>query len=191
MSFPQSKIFPKIKLFQITLILLALPILSACSLEEKKANTISDFHKHRSAEIAAMRQFRSCADEGKTLDQKARMSGGSGAYLASANVLKQCEAEIHPSHNSIATEERMQAYALAIQNYVKGRDITSARAALKKFKIKFSGKDFYYPDGTSFILTMETLLGMHDEMSFGQFSSLNISKTLKKEMRRLHYWKNK
>ena len=191
MSFAQSKIFSNIKIFQFTLILLALTTLGACSLEEKKTNTVSDFHKHRSAEIAAMRQFRTCADEGKTLDQKASTSGGSGAYLASANVLKQCEAEIHPNHNSIATEERMQAYALAIQNYVKGRDIASARSALKKFKIKFSGKDFYYPDGTSFILTMETLLGMHDEMSFGQFSSLNISKTLKKEMRRLHYWKNK
>jgi len=191
MSIQNPPNLPKVKFFQTILIALLIPILGACTFEEKPLATISDFHADRMEEYAAMRKFRKCAEDGRVLDKKAGISGGSGGYLASAKVLQQCESEIDPSNKTIGTEERMQVFGLAIQNYVKGRDISSARSTLKKFKVKFPGKDFYYPDGTSFIVTMETLLGMHDQMSYGQFSSLNVNKTLKSEMRRLHYWKNK
>ena len=181
----------KVSLFKMTLLCLTFPVFGACALQEKTMTSGLEFREARFAEITAMREFRKCNEEGKTLDRKAKGSGRSAAFLTSAKILEQCETEIGPGHQNLATEERMQAYGLAIQNYVKGRDVISARNGLKRFKKKFPNKDFYYPDGTSFIQTMETLIGLQDRMSYGQFSSLNVSKTLKSEMRRLHYWKNK
>ena len=174
-------------------VILALPMLilfSACSLEHAPSTTGIGFREARFAEIAEMRKFRECVKEGEKLDKIASRSGGYGAYLSSARVLEKCETEIGPNFSGVGTEERMQAYALAIQNYVKGRNIKNAKSGLRKFKLKFRNKDFYYPDGTSFLQTMEVLIGTHDPMSFGHLSSLNVNKVLKSEMRRIDYWKN-
>ena len=160
----------------------------ACALDQNNPSPGIGFRAERYKEISAMRQFRSCRDEGFTLDQQAQSRG---AYLTSARVLERCESEIGPDHPSIGVEERMKAYAVSIQNHIKGGDRTTARKNLKQFRQKFSGRDFYYPDGTSYILTMETVLGLRDKISYGQFSSLNVNRKLKSEMRRLQHWKNK
>tara|TARA_B100000686_G_scaffold354142_1_gene462876 strand:+ start:1482 stop:2057 length:576 start_codon:yes stop_codon:yes gene_type:complete len=175
---------------QTVLMLLAITV-SACTVHQAPSTSGIGFREQRFADLAAMREFRDCRDEGMKLDRHAAASGSPGTYLTSARVLEQCEKEIGPDQVNVGTEERMQAYALAIQNYFKGRDISSAKDRLKKFKTKFPGHDFYYPDGSSFILTMETLMGMKDRISYGQFSALNVNKALKSEMRRMHYWKKK
>tara|TARA_B100001287_G_C22600230_1_gene490031 strand:+ start:328 stop:837 length:510 start_codon:yes stop_codon:yes gene_type:complete len=165
-------------------------LLGACTLEHPSGSSGIGFREARFAEIAEMRKFRECVKEGKKLDEIATRSGGFGAYLSSAKILEKCETEIGPNYTGVGVEERMQAYALAIQNYVKGRNIQSAKSSLTKFRLKFANKDFYYPDGTSFLQTMEVLIGTKDPMSFGHLSSLNVNKVLKSEMRRIEYWKN-
>jgi len=142
-------------------------------------------------DLAIMRDFRACKEEGFALDKQAQTSGTRGAYLTSANVLAGCEAKIGPGQAGIGIEERMLAYGISIQNYIKGGDRVSAREKLKNFNTKFSGRDFYYPDGTSYVRTMETILGTKDDISYGEFSALNVNRKLKSEMRRLRYWKNK
>ena len=120
-----------------------------------------------------------------------RLAQSAGAYLASARLLEKCEAEMGPSGAGIAVDERISAYALSIQNYFKGGDVEHARANLDKFKRAFPDNDLYYPDGTSFTVTMEAVLGRREVWTFGEFAALNVNRTLKSEMRRLHYWKNK
>ena len=83
----------------------------------------------------------------------------------------------------------MRAYALGIQNYFKGGDIARAQQNLENLKTAFPGKDLYFPDGSSFVETMEVLLGMKDRSSIGQFSAVNVNQGLKAELRRVDYWK--
>ena len=146
------------------------------------------FREERHAEIMAMREYRSCKDTALTLDAKARADGSASRYLASAQLLAECESELEPTVSSIAEEERMRAYGLSIQNYLKGGDITSARNNLEAFKAEFSGHDLYYEDGSSFIDTMAVLVGIEDRSAAKQFSMANISSSLKAEMRRSRYW---
>ncbi len=83
----------------------------------------------------------------------------------------------------------MRAYALGIQNYLKGGDIARSRANLETFQATFAGRDLYYPDGSSFVETMEVLLGLRDRTAVGEFSMLNVNGDLKAELRRVRYWK--
>ena len=66
----------------------------------------------------------------------------------------------------------------------------SASRRLERFKQIYADKDLYYPDGSSFRSTMEVLLGQREERDYGRYSMLNVSTTLKDEMRRLEYWKH-
>ena len=147
------------------------------------------FRQARFAEISAMREYRSCRDDALALDSQARKEGSAARYLASARLLGRCESELGPEAVGVAVEERMQAYALSVQNYVKGGDVGQARKNLAQFQSAFAGQDLYYPDGSSFIETMEILLGLKDRTVIGEFSVANVSSTLKSELRRARYWK--
>ncbi|MEE8515420.1 MAG: hypothetical protein V3T02_02160 [Alphaproteobacteria bacterium] len=149
------------------------------------------FREARFEQISLMREYRKCRDQGFELDRKARNSGSTGTYLASAQVLEKCEASIGTDGNGIARDERMRAVALSVQNYFKGGDVEHSRNNFDKFKGKFPDHDLYYPDGSSFIVTMDALLGRKEHWTFGEFSALNVNSTLKGEMRRMLYWKNK
>ena len=149
------------------------------------------YRQARFEQLSMMRDYRQCRDEGLELDRKARASGAVGTYLASARVLEKCETGLGPDAAGIAVDERMRAYALSVQNYFKGADVEHARENFDKLKQRFPGHDFYYPDGTSYIVTMEALLGRKESWTFGEFSALNINDSLKSEMRRVLYWKNK
>lgn len=142
----------------------------------------------RYQEIAAMREFRDCRDQAVELDEKARISHSPGQYLASARLLEKCEANLGPEARNVAVEERMRAYGLSIQNYIKGGDMVSAQANFEDFQQAFPEQDLYYPDGTSFLETMGTLLGRQKETDYGRFSTLNVNRDLKDEMRRVTYW---
>lgn len=177
---------------RISLLVFGLLALGACVVDQTPPTTsTAEYRMDRFNDLAAMRDFRACKEEGFALDKQAQASGMRGAYLTSARVLGSCESKIGPSQAGIGVEERMLAYGVSIQNYIKGGDRDSAREKLKSFNTKFSGRDFYYPDGTSYIRTMETLLGTKDDISYGEFSALNVNRKLKSEMRRLRYWKNK
>ncbi len=149
------------------------------------------FREARFQQIAMMREYRACRDQGVELDRQARNTGSRGKYLTSARVLQKCETEIGPDGSGIARHERMRAYGLSIQNYFKGGDVEQARENFDKFRQTFPNHDLYYPDGASFTGTMEALLGRQQRWTFGEFSALNVNDTVKSEMRRMLYWKNK
>lgn len=167
--------------------------LSACFLgTDNEAAEGIGFRQARFEEMKMIREYRACRSEGVELDKKALASGSAGTYLASARVLEKCEASLGPGSNGSITEsERMHGYALSVQNYLKGGDVARARDNFDKFRTSFPHRDLYYADGTSFISTMEALLGRQEPWTFGEFANLNVSDQLKSEMRRLHYWKDK
>ncbi len=146
------------------------------------------FRQARYAEISAMRAYRQCRDDALALDGQARADGSPARYLASARLLQKCEAEVGSEAGSVGQDERMRAYALSIQNYFKGGDVAQARANLQTFKGNFQGADLYFPDGSSFVESMEMLLGLRDRTAVGQFSLANVSADLKSELRRVRYW---
>lgn len=146
------------------------------------------FRDARYVEIEAMRAYRQCRDDALMLDQQARQAGSAARYLASARLLETCESDLGPEVASLAQDERMRAYALSIQNYLKGGDIASARSNLETFKAAFPDYDLYYPDGSSFTETMEILLGLRDRGAVGEFSVANVGEEVKAELRRARYW---
>lgn len=170
---------------------LAMAALSACTTDVNGPLEGIGYREARFEQISMMRDYRACRDQGVELDRQARSSGTSGTYLASARVLEKCETGLGPDAAGIARDERMRAYALSVQNFFKGGDVETARDNFGKFKNRFADYDFYYPDGTSFVTTMEALLGQRERWTFGEFSALNINDGLKSEMRRVLYWKNK
>ena len=147
------------------------------------------FREARFAEISAMREYRKCRDDGLELDRQARQEGSAGRYLASARLLETCEANLGPEAKGVAKDERMRAYALTVQNHLKGGDVAKARENLDRFKSAFEGKDLVYADGSSFTETMEILLGLRERSSVGEFSMANVGESLKAELRRVRYWK--
>ena len=146
------------------------------------------FRQARYAEISAMRGYRQCRDDALALDGQARAEGSPARYLASARLLDKCEAEVGPEAAGVAVDERMRAYAVGIQNHFKGGDVARARSNLETFKATFGGADLYFADGSSFVESMETLLGLRDRKAVGQFSVANVSADLKSELRRVRYW---
>ncbi len=168
----------------------ALLALAACNMNAQ-VNPMEGigFREARFEEISAMREYRQCRDDALELDEQARATGNAGRYLASAKLLEKCEAQMGPETADVAEDERIRAYALSVQNYLKGGDVESAAANFEKYQQAFPGKDLYYADGSSFIETMKILLGQKAPSSYGQFAALNVNDGLKSEMRRVRYWK--
>ena len=172
-------------------LLLGLSLLAGCQTNQSTVSLEGiDFREARYAEISALREFRACRDEALEMDVRARESGDPARYLVSARLMEGCDANLGPEAQNISTEERMRAYGLTIQNYLKGGDAAGARHNLARFEQAFPANDLYYPDGASFRETMSTLLGQRDQKGFGQFALLNVSGGLKDEMRRISYWKS-
>ena len=146
------------------------------------------FRQARFEEISAMRAFRSCRDEGLELDRQASQGGKPGAYLAAARVLEKCEQDLGPNARTVAVEERMRAYAVGIADTLKGGDAAQARQMLANFKTTFTGSDLYWPDGSSFVDSMELLLGQQPENAAGSLAANNAAPGLRSELRRIYYW---
>ncbi len=168
-----------------------LGVLGACSMNNSTGgpDTGIGFREARFSEIAAMREYRGCRDEAVALDTQARQTGSAAQYLQSAKLITKCDSALGPEMAGVAVEERMRAYALGVQNRLKGGDVAGARSGLETFKTAYDGSDLYYPDGTSFTETMELVLGLRDRGAIGQFSIANVNGELKAELRRARYWK--
>jgi len=170
-----------------------LGVLGACSMSGGSSGGPDSgigFREARFSEIAAMREYRGCRDEALALDTQARKTGSAAQYLRSAKLIAKCDSALGPEMAGVAAEERMRAYALSVQNRLKGGDVAGARAGLETLKSAHGGHDLYYPDGTSFTETMELVLGLRDRASAGEFSLANVNGELKAELRRARYWKH-
>jgi len=162
--------------------------LSACVTQPPSFGEGIDFREARYNEISAMREYRDCRDHALELDREAQMKHDPAKYLASARMIEKCEAKLGPDVAGVAVDERMRAYALTVQNHLKGGDVEQARANLDKFTSNFQGQDLYFADGSSFIDTMEVLLGKRGAGSIGRYSDANVNGELKSELRRVRYW---
>ena len=146
------------------------------------------FREARFTEMSAIRDWRTCRDEAVDLDRQAHDEGSAARYLASAKLLEKCEADV-AGGAKVSPDERMRAYALGVQNYIKGGDVPQARETLEKLKTAFPGADFYYANGASFIDTMEFLTGVRDRATVGVLGISNVDEGFKSELRRAQYWK--
>jgi hypothetical protein len=167
----------------------ALTILSGCN-TMNPAEGIG-YRDARFQAISAMQDYRRCRDEALQLDEQARNTGSSSQYLISAQLLEKCEANLGPEAVEIATDERMRAYALSIQNYLKAGDLMRAQENLDRFNTAFPDNDLYYPNGSSFKDNMRALLGQVRASDYNRYSLLNANPALKSEMRRINYWHHK
>ncbi len=110
-----------------------LGVLGACSMNGATSGGPDSgigFREARFSEIAAMREYRGCRDEALALDAQARQTGSAAQYLQSAKLIAKCDAALGPEMAGVAAEERMRAYALGVQNRLKGGDVAGARAGL-------------------------------------------------------------
>ena len=146
------------------------------------------YRQARFAELSAMSEFRQCREDALALDEQARLTASSAKYLASARLLEKCETMVGAEAANVGEEERMRAYALAIQNYVKGGDIRQAADLLQAFQQAFPNKDLYYSDHASFIETMLVLTTQKEDANYSLASTLNVSRDLKQEKNRVTYW---
>lgn len=170
-------------------IVVAASTLSACqTLSLPQIDEGIGYREARFVEISAMREWRQCRDDALVLDEQARTRSSPAKYLASAEQLTQCETQVGPDAANVARDERMRAYAVSIQNYLKGGDVAKARENLEKFKTHFSEDDLYFADGSSYIQSLEILLGLKDRTAVGELSMANVSAELKAELRRARYW---
>ncbi|SCA58265.1 conserved exported hypothetical protein [Candidatus Terasakiella magnetica] len=169
-------------------LLCATVALNACVTQPPSFGGGIDFREARYNEISAMREYRECRDHALELDGEAQAKHDPAKYLASARMIEKCEAKLGPDVADIALDERMRAYALTVQNHLKGGDLESARENLDKFSANFQGRDLYFADGSSFVQTMEVLLGKRGAGAIGRYSDANVNNELKAELRRVRYW---
>ena len=140
------------------------------------------YREARFAEIAAIQAWRACRDDALALDRQAQENGDASKYLA------KCEADLGPDGAQAARDERLRAFAVAVQNRLKGGDVVSARSDLEKLKRGFPDQDLYLADGGSFIASMEVLLGIRGQDGIEPFALANIPGPMKVELRRVRYW---
>lgn len=168
---------------------LAAVSLSACVTNSGGMDEGIGYREARFEQISAMRDYRKCRDDALDLDTKARQSGDTARYLASAKLLEKCEAGLGAEASGIAKEERVRAYALSITNYFKGGDLEKARENLERLQQAQPDVDLYFADGSSFIDTMEVLLGTTRKDAIREYSTANVNSDLKADLRRVRYWK--
>ncbi len=162
--------------------------LSAC--QNTRAAEGIGFRQARFEKMHAQANYRRCVDEAVEIDATARTSGGATAqYLASARLLERCEKDLGHYADGSMDEERMRAYALSVQNYLKGGDIAAARTNLEELNEAFPHRDLYYPDGSSFRDSMSLLLGTEDPGTKIALNTYNISRELRSELLRARHWK--
>jgi hypothetical protein len=149
------------------------------------------FRADRFAQMEQLGSYQTCHDEAMMLDASARQRGSASAYLTSAKVMADCDRMLAEAGDLVAGEERMRLSALSIINYIRGGDVDQARVGLDGFKRSHPDQDLYFADGSSFIASVEALLGRTETMQYGAFSTLNVNAELKRELRRMHHWKTR
>ena len=178
------------KRLSVPLIALGMLCITACQQTVLTSSTPTTSVIDRANEMQNLLNFDSCLSNGLEQDAQAAASDERGKYLASAKTLSSCDSKLRDSASLVATEKRMQAKALTVQNFIKGGDIQAARLALTDFETSFNSADLIYADGSSFTDTMRALLyRFYDRVSY-KLASLNARRKVKDEVRRAWYWQS-
>ena len=83
----------------------------------------------------------------------------------------------------------MKMMVVATLNFIKACDVITATREVNRFKRIYPHQDLYFEDYTSFLDTATALLST-EPLGASQMSSLNISRALRDEIERKHYWLN-
>ena len=178
------------KRLSVPLIALGVLGITACQQTVLTSSTPTTSVIDRANEMQNLLNFDSCLSNGLEQDALAAASDERGQYLASAKTLSSCESKLRDSASLVATEKRMQAKALTVQNFIKGGDIQAARLALTDFETSFNSADLIYADGSSFTDTMRALLYRFNDRVSYKLASLNARRKVKDEVRRAWYWQS-
>ena len=178
------------KRLSVPLIALGMLGITACQQTVLTSSTPTTSVIDRANEMQNLLNFDSCLSNGLEQDAQAAASDERGQYLASAKTLSSCDSKLRDSASLVATERRMQAKALTVQNFIKGGDIQAARLALTEFETSFNSADLIYADGSSFKDTMRALLYRFDDRVSYKLASLNARRKVKDEVRRAWYWQS-
>ena len=178
------------KRLSVPLIALGVLAITACQQTVLTSSTPTTSVIDRANEMQNLLNFDSCLSNGLEQDAQAAASDERGQYLASAKTLSSCDSKLRDSASLVATEKRMQAKALTVQNFIKGGDIQAARLALTDFETTFNSADLIYADGSSFTDTMRALLYRFDDRVSYKLASLNARRKVKDEVRRAWYWQS-
>ena len=176
------------KRLSLPMIVLGAFTVAACQQTSLTSSTPTVSVIDRANEMQNVLNFDSCFSNGLEQDAQAAATDERGQYLASAETLAGCDSKLRESASLVEIETRMQAKAIAVQNYIKGGDIQAARLALIDFEARFDGADLVYADGSSFTDTMRVLLHRFDDRVGYKLASLNARRKVKDEVRRAWYW---
>ena len=128
-----------------------------------------------------------CQQNALAIENQARISNSSAQYLAAANTLSSCIDGLDFDKKSPEQKKLMQLYAVSTLNFIKGGDVAKAQKMIDDFQHKYPQQDLYFTDYTSFLDTTTALLSS-ESLTAMQLSTLNISRKLRDEIERKHYW---
>lgn len=140
---------------------------------------ISQTERSRGEDVAVMRVWRACRDEGLALDAKARAATTAESYRAAARHLASCETAL-PAGNNLAVEERIQSMAIAALDYIKGGNAKSAHEALQR---ALPDGDIALPSGGMALAGIRSVITP-------SAPSRQAPLALTAELRRWHFWLN-
>jgi len=186
----QSK--PSYKISSSVLSCLALCLIaSACTTMPSQKSQLEslNYRSDRYADMQKLDQYTSCQAQGMALDQRAQSQADISSYLASARKLSECQSFLEGKTHLIDSKTQMHVRAISILNFIKGGDIAQARSEFETFQTEFNGKDLTFRDGTSFSQAVSMLIFRTYSDSAFRLETANIRPQLKKELRRITYWK--
>lgn len=134
-----------------------------------------------------------CQNHAQSIANHAELSASSAQYLAAAKAMNNCvsgalanRAYNHGNDHQVVI---MKMMAIATLNFIKSGDVITANREVERFKRTYPNQDLYFEDYTSFLDTATALLST-EPLHSSQLSALNISRVLRDEIERKHYWLN-
>ncbi|MGL1958190.1 MAG: hypothetical protein OCD00_12825 [Colwellia sp.] len=174
-----------------TLMALLVFSLAACSATSDSLSNLSgSSSSNQQLPVQARNQTinQQCVQNAMAVEHQASISHSTAQYLAAANALTTCIADLTIEKTSPEQQKNvMQLHAITTLNYIKGGDIAKAKQMLEHFQHKYPQQDLYFDDYTSFLDTATALLSS-ESLTTLQLASLNISRTLRDEIELKHYW---
>jgi len=166
--------------------------LSACSTTANDSKTTAVLTNQITPEVSqamSVEQLVQCQQNADNIEQHAQSQASSAQYLNAAKTLRYCLIDLPPTFAENGDKQQivMKMMASATLNFIKAGDVVSAKEMVKSFKSQHPKHDLYFNDYTSFLDTAMALLTT-ESLSAGQLSSLNISRALRYEIERKHYW---
>jgi hypothetical protein len=198
-SMQTLKELKKVPTSKATLPLLFTVALSACSTTTVQQDE-QPIAANKSSELQSEADT-SCRNHARNIAKHAESVASTVQYLAAAKAMNSCISTAlqnrayqgfennNPQQIKPQQETIMKMMAVATLNFIKGGDVITATREVERFKRVYPNQDLYFKDYTSFLDTATALLSV-ESLGASQISSLNISRVLRDEIERKHYWLN-